>query len=252
MELAQAIATTPEEKRSFRDKFIVQYIPYVKRIVNRMSVHLPSNAVEIDDLTNAGIIGLIQAVDKFDPTMGNKFLTYAVFRIKGAVLSELRSKDFLSRSNRKKIRELENTYMQLEQKLGREVDDSELAKAMGIALDELYDIKKISCISFLSFDEIGYRVKKDKTRLLESLTNRNNNDAFTMTRLKEIGAELSLAIEDLPEKQQYVLSLYYIDGLTMKELGKVLNLTESRVSQLHSNAISYLRQVLRKKRLLDD
>jgi len=252
MELAYAIATTPEEKRSFRDKFIIQYIPYVKRIVSRMAIHLPSNAVEIDDLTNAGVIGLIQAVDKFDPTMGNKFLTYAVFRIKGAILSELRSKDFLSRSNRRKLRELENTCIQLEQKFGRDVDDHEVAEAMEITLDEFYDIKKISGISFLSFDEIGYRVKKDKTRLLESLINRNNNDAFTMTRFKEIGNEVALAIKDLPEKQQYIISLYYIEGLTMKELGKVLGLTESRVSQLHSNAISCLRQVLRKKKLLDD
>ena len=107
---------------SYRDELITEYLPYVKRIVHRIAVHLPST-IDIDDLMNVGVIGLIQAVDRYDPSRDNKFMTYAVFRIKGAVLSELRSRDFLSRSNRRKIRDLENACMKLEQKLGREVDE---------------------------------------------------------------------------------------------------------------------------------
>ena len=119
------VKNTVKNDASYRDQLITEYLPYVKRIVHRIAVHLPST-IDIDDLMNVGVIGLIQAVDRYDPSRDNKFMTYAVFRIKGAVLSELRSRDFLSRSNRRKIRDLENACLKLEQKLGREVGDDVL------------------------------------------------------------------------------------------------------------------------------
>ena len=140
---------------SYRDQLITEYLPYVKRIVHRIAVHLPST-IDIDDLMNVGVIGLIQAVDRYDPSRDNKFMTYAVFRIKGAVLSELRSRDFLSRSNRRKIRDLENTCLKLQQKLGREVDDDEVAEELGVDIEQLRRTKQMSSISFISFEAVSY------------------------------------------------------------------------------------------------
>lgn len=235
---------------SYRDRLITEYLPYVKRIVHRIAVHLPPN-VDIEDLINVGVIGLIQAVDRYDPGRDNKFMTYAVFRIKGAVLSELRSRDFLSRSNRRKIRELENTYLQLEQKLGRDVDDSEVANELGVELEEVYRTKQLSSISFVSLEELGFSSKDEKEKLMNYLVN-NDEDALTQAKLKELKTVLARCIEQLPEKEKLVISLYYLEELTMKETGKVLGVTESRVSQIHSQAIIHLRAKLRKEKLLDN
>ena len=233
-----------------REQLIVEYLPYVKRIVNRIAVHLPPT-VETEDLLNVGVIGLIQAVDRYDPTRDNKFTTYAAFRIKGAVLSELRSRDFLSRSNRRKIRELEKVYVKLEQKLGRDVEDEEVAEEMGISLDQYYRIKQMSSISFISFEELGCSTSHDKQRLISNLVKNDENDIFTITGLKELRVGIAEAIDELPEKEKKVMALYYMEELTMKETGAVLGITESRVSQLHSQAIIHLRTKLRKKKLLD-
>jgi len=234
---------------TYRDQLISEYLPYVKRIVHRIAVHLPST-IDIDDLMNVGVIGLIQAVDRYDPKRDNKFMTYAVFRIKGAVLSELRSRDFLSRSNRRKIRDLENTFIKLEQKFGREVDDVEVAQELGVSVEQLYRTKQMSNISFISFEELGCSSRDEKEKLMSYLVD-NDDDALTLTRLKEIKEALARSIEQLPEKERLVISLYYMEELTMKETGKVLNVTESRVSQIHSQAVKRLRSKLRKEKLID-
>ena len=235
---------------SYRDQLITEYLPYVKRIVQRIASHLPST-VDVEDLMNVGVIGLIQAVDRYDPNRDNKFMTYAIFRIKGAVLSELRSRDFLSRSNRRKIRELENTYLKLEQKYGRDVDDYEVAEELGIDIEQIQKTRQLSSISFISFEELGYSSKDEKEKLMGHLIN-SDEDALTMARIKELKSGLANAIEQLPEKEKLVISLYYLEELTMKESGKVLNITESRVSQIHSQAIRHLRAKLRKEKLLDE
>jgi RNA polymerase sigma factor for flagellar operon FliA len=235
---------------AYRDQLISEYLPYVKRIVQRLAVHLPST-VDIDDLMNVGVIGLIQAVDRYDPRRDNKFMTYAIFRIKGAVLSELRARDFLSRSNRRKIRELESAYQRLEQKLGREVEDKEIAQELGVELEQVYRTKQMSSISFISLEELGVSSKDEKERLMSFLAN-NDDDALNLTKLKELKEALGGAIKQLPEKERLVVSLYYLDELTMKETGKVLGITESRVSQIHSQAILHLRSKLRKQKLLED
>jgi RNA polymerase sigma factor for flagellar operon FliA len=235
---------------SYRDQLITEYLPYVKRIVHRIAVHLPST-IDIDDLMNVGVIGLIQAVDRFDPSRDNKFMTYAVFRIKGAVLSELRSRDYLSRSNRRKIRDLETACLKLEQKLGREVDDQEVAQELGVDVEQVYRTKQMSSISFISFEELGFSSRDEKEKLLSYLVD-NDDDALTLTRLKEIKGAVARAIEQLPEKEKMVISLYYLEELTMKETGKVLDITESRVSQIHSQAILRLRAKLKREKLIGD
>jgi RNA polymerase sigma factor for flagellar operon FliA len=251
MQLAERRSRNPVKKKpAYREQLVNEYLPYVKRIVQRIATHLPAS-VDVEDLMNVGVIGLIQAVDRYDPRRDNKFMTYAIFRIKGAVLSELRSRDFLSRSSRRKLRELEHASQRLEQRLGRDPDDAELAVELGVELEELYRAKQMSSISFVSFEELGVSSKDEKEKLMNYLMN-HEDDALSQTRLKELKSGLARAIEQLPEKERLVISLYYLDELTMKETGEVLNITESRVSQIHSQAIVRLRNKLRKERLLDE
>ena len=251
MKAARNQPSPPKNKvAADRDQLMAKYLPHVKRIVNRMAIHLPAT-VDIEDLYNVGVIGLIQAIDRFDPGRNNKFITYATHRIRGAVLSELRSRDFLSRSNRRKIREMDSTYAMLEQKLGRDVEAHELAEAMQIDLEELDKIKGLSSISFISFEEMGYAESNDKGRLIKYLAD-DGVDALSLTNLNELKAAMAKAIEQLPEKEKLVLSLYYFDELNMKETGKVLNVTESRVSQIHSQAVIHLRNKLRRERVIEN
>ncbi len=251
MQLAAARPRPPAKKRpATSEKLIHEYLPYVKRIVQRIANHLPAS-VDMEDLMNVGVMGLIQAVDRFDPKRDNKFMTYAIFRIKGAVLSELRSRDFLSRSSRRKLRELEHTCQRMEQRLGRDVEDDEVAEELGIDLDELHRTKQMSSISFISFEELGLSSRDEKEKMVNFLIH-NEEDALAQTRLRELKTALARAIEQLPEKERLVMSLYYLEELNMKEAGEVLHITESRVSQIHSQAIMRLRKKLRKEQLLDD
>jgi len=232
-----------------RNQLITQYLPEVKRIVHKIAIYLPPS-VDIDDLLNVGVIGLIQAMERYDPARDNKFMTYATFRIRGAVLSELRSRDHISRSNRKKVREMEKTYLKLEQKLGRDVEDVEVAEKLGITIDQFYRIKQISNISFISLEEMGFFSNREKETLVSYFIKSDEEDILSLTGIKELKAAVARAIEKLPEKERMVISLYYMDELTMKETGRVLGITESRVSQLHSQAVIHIREKLRKIKLL--
>lgn len=247
-----------EQKKNFnksdslsRQQTIMKYLPQVKRIVQRIAVHLPQS-VEIDDLLNVGVIGLIQAIERYDPARDNKFMTFAAFRIRGAVLSELRSRDYISRTNRKKVRELEKSYLKLEQKKGGDVEDHEIIKEMGINIEQFHKIKQMSNVAIISLEEMGYSSDKKKDSLSEMFMNNQDDDALNMTGIKEVKSAIARTIEELPEKEKMVISLYYMDELTMKETGKVLGITESRVSQLHSKAITRLRAKLRRKKLLSE
>jgi RNA polymerase sigma factor for flagellar operon FliA len=250
----QLAATRPrplaKKRPATSEKLIHEYLPYVKRIVQRIANHLPAS-VDVEDLMNVGVMGLIQAVDRFDPKRDNKFMTYAIVRIKGAVLSERRSRDFLSRSSRRKLRELEATCQKMEQRLGRDVEDVEVAEELGIDIEDLHHTRQMSSISFISFEELGFSSRDEKEKMMNFLIH-NEEDALSQTRLRELKFALARAIEQLPEKERLVMSLYYLDELNMKEAGEVLNITESRVSQIHSQAIMRLRKKLRKEQLLED
>jgi len=228
-----------------RNQSILKYLPFVKNVVHRIAVHLPPT-VEVDDLINAGVIGLMNAMENYDHRRDNKFSTYAVFRIKGAVLSELRARDFLSRSTRSKIRELMTANEVLEQRLGREPTDQEISDEMKLDLDEFYKIRAMSNLSFVSFEEMGFSANEEKTSLMSFLIDGSAEDPSKLTGLKELKACIADAIEELPEKEKLVISLYYWDELTMKEIGAALEITESRVSQIHSQAIIHLRKKLGK------
>ena len=232
--------------RAERDQLIIRYAPWVKFIAMRMAAKLPSH-IQAEDLISAGIIGLIDALDKFNPAREVQFKTYAQIRIQGAMKDELRALDWASRSMRQKVKRLEHAYAILEQELGRPPSSEEVASSLGIEMDEfegmLDDLKGTSLVSL---EELGQGpASEDKTNLLEALLTREDQDPLELLNLHDLKKALSLAIAELPEKERLVLSLYYFEELTMKEVGKVLNLTESRISQLHTQTVLRLRSKLK-------
>jgi len=237
---------SPGDNHQERDALILKHLPQVKRIVQRIAAHLPSN-VDRDDLINAGIIGLIQSAERFDPTRENAFMTYAQVRIRGAVLSELRARDYLSRPTRKRLRELEDTYCRLEQENNGDVSEASVAEAMGLTIEEVFDIRSRACLSFIRLEDLGTLNQKERASAFRDIADIRAVDAYEKAQFKDTFHALSQEIEKLPEKERMVVSLYYVDELTMKEIGKILDITESRVSQIHAAVILRLRRQLRLK-----
>lgn len=228
-----------------RDKFIRQYMPLVKYVAGKVSVGMPGS-VDFDDLVGYGQFGLLDAINKFDPEKNVKFKTYAVTRIRGAIFDELRTLDWVPRSVRQKSREIEDTIVQLESKLGRTASDSEVAGAMGISEDEYHQtILKVSGTSVLSLNDVWYSGEESEHvsigDCIESPTSLNPD---VIVEREEIRRVIIEAINELPEKEKMVLVLYYHEDMTFKEIGQVLEVSESRVSQLHTKANLRLRAKL--------
>lgn len=227
-----------------RDQLIMDYAPLIKFVAQRIASRLPPN-IEIDDLISSGVIGLMDAIEKYDPSRDNKFKTYAEFRIRGAILDELRSQDWVPRSVRDKSKKIDRAYSELEQRYGRSVTDEELSNAMGLEINDFYDmLSKVKSTSLVSIDDVG-AAGSDRKSLLECIENVNSKNPFVQLKSKSVRDLLVKTIEDLPDKQRLVLSLYYYEDLNLKEIGRVLDVTESRVSQLHTQAVSRLKSKLK-------
>jgi RNA polymerase sigma factor for flagellar operon FliA len=227
-----------------KDKLILEYAPLIKFIAQKIAVRLPSN-IELDDLISSGVIGLMDAIEKYDPSRDNKFKTYAEFRIRGAILDELRAQDWVPRSVRDKSKMLDRATLELESSLGRSASEEEVAGKLGISMDEYFDLlNQVRPISVLSIDDAATFSNVDKKSILNILEGCKLNNPLTQLNLKSVKEVVAKAIEDLPERQRLVLSLYYYEDLNLKEIGKILRVTESRVSQLHAQAISRLRAKL--------
>jgi len=229
------------------DKLIIEYSPLIKYIAHRIAMRLPPH-IELDDLISSGVIGLIDAIEKYNPDKDTQFKTYAEIRIRGAILDELRSQDWVPRSVRQKASTLSNAYADLEQKLGRPADDHEVAAAMDISIEEFHELlRQAAGQAILSIEDLG-GVSKDgeKRDLMEVIAGTKETDPETLARLEEIRSIIAQAIDMLPEKERLVVSLYYYEELTMKEIGEVLGITESRISQIHTKCVFRLRAKLRK------
>jgi RNA polymerase sigma factor for flagellar operon FliA len=227
-----------------KDKLVVEYSPLIKFIAQKIAVRLPSN-IELDDLISSGVIGLMDAIDKYDPTRDNKFKTYAEFRIRGAILDELRAQDWVPRSIRDKSKLLDRTMVNLEAELGRIPTDEEVANALQVTIEEFHELlNQVRPVSLLSIDESQTFSNVDKKSILNILEGCKLNNPFNQLNIKSVKDIVTQAIEELPERQRLVLSLYYYEDLNLKEIGKVLRVTESRVSQLHAQAVSRLRNKL--------
>jgi RNA polymerase sigma factor for flagellar operon FliA len=238
---------TTVQSNTERDELILEHLPQIKYIAQRISTKLPSH-VELNDLVSAGVLGLLDAIDKFDVNRGVKFKTYAELRIKGAILDSLRNLDWAPRSLRKKSKDLEKVYRELEQRLGRPATDKEACDEMGITLDEFYElVDQIKGLNLGSFQELSSQDDdKNSEPLVKYVPDSPQMDPFFVFHKSEIQGILSTAIDTLPKKERLVVSLYYFDELTMKEIGKVLSVNESRVSQLHTKAMLRLRTKLKK------
>lgn len=229
--------------QSAREHLILHYSPLVKYVAGRVSANLPQT-VENADLISYGIFGLIDALEKFDTDRGIKFETYAIARIKGAIIDELRALDWVPRSVRARARDIERAYIALESRLKRSPSDAEVADELSISMRELQDaFTKLAYTSVASFEELWAPGgdKDDRTSLMTMIRDDSAEDPVAMFETEEIKTILGTAIERLPERERMVIALYYYEGLTLKEIGEVLGVTESRVSQLHTKAVLRLR-----------
>lgn len=246
-------AAPPEEHAiepfdlSDREALIRTYVPLVKFVAHRISARLPSH-VELDDLIHSGILGLMDAMEKFEPSRGIKFKTYAELRVKGAILDGLRDLDWVPRSLRRKKKDIENAYRLLEQQMGRAATDEEVAAHLGMPLEELHknldDLKGVTLGSFVEGGEDG-----DGEGLIGYIADPDADDPQETFQTRELKAILKDAVDLLPKKERFVVQLYYFDELTMKEIGTLLNITESRVSQLHTKSMLRLRGKLIERRI---
>jgi RNA polymerase sigma factor for flagellar operon FliA len=226
-----------------RDQLILAYSPLVKYVAGRMSSGLPAH-IEEGDLVSYGLLGLIGALERFDLSRNIKFETYAVSRIKGAIIDELRALDWVPRSVRSWARKVERAVTQLENELARAPSDDETAAKLGIGVEEYQDVlSQISCASIVALDEFWDSTGPghDKVNLIDTIEDTDAPDPSRAYRIQAIRQTLATAIERLPERERIVIGLYYYEGLTLKEIGEVLGVTESRISQLHTKAVLRLR-----------
>ncbi|MEY2423612.1 MAG: polymerase sigma factor FliA [Acidimicrobiaceae bacterium] len=231
--------------REIRDALILHYSPLVKYVAGRVAVGLPQN-VEQADLVSYGIFGLIDAIEKFDLDRGYKFETYAIARIKGAILDELRSIDWVPRSVRAKARSLEKAYAKLEGQLHRTPSDEELAAELGLSDDQFQStLSQISFIGLVALDEmLSVGGDRGESLSLGDTVADSNDGPVAAYEVEEMRQILADAINRMPEREKIVLTLYYYEGLTLAEIGQVLGVTESRVCQIHTKAVLQLRSRL--------
>lgn len=224
-----------------REQLILHYSPLVKYVAGRVGAGMPAN-VEHADLVSYGIFGLMDAIEKFDPSRGFKFETYAVTRIRGAIIDELRSIDWVPRSVRAKARRIEKAIRRLEQRLNRTPTDEELADEMGVPLEELEEmLTSVSMTSMAALDDVLDVGDGESITLVDTLEEENLTSPEGNIDDQEMRRQLREAIGRLSEREQKVLALYYFENLTLAQIGDILGVTESRICQIHTKAVMSLR-----------
>ena len=238
------------KQERLRERLILHYSPLVKYVAGRVGVGLPPN-IEQADLVSYGIFGLMDAIEKFDLERAIKFETYAISRIKGAIIDELRAIDWIPRSVRYKAREVEKAYAALEGKLHRTPTEAEVAAELEISLDDLHTIfTQVSFVNVVALDELlsSGGERGDKLSLVDTLQDTKAEDPVGVFETEETKFLLAREIGTLPEREKIVVTLYYYEGLTLAEIGQVLGVTESRISQMHTKAVLQLRGKLADQR----
>ena len=229
-----------------RDKLIQEYGPKIKYMAYRLSYRLQPD-IDIDDLISSGIIGLMDAMDKYDPAKETLFKTYAEFRIRGVMLDELRAMDWVPRSVKEKAGLLYRTIAQLEKRFGRSPTAEEICGELKMSMSEYQEfLTQAHASAIISIEDLGVNLDNDRD-VLEYIGEPEKRDPLTLLLSKDTKNVLTKAIENLPEKERKVVSLYYYNELTMKEIGKILEVTESRVSQLHTQAMFRLKGKLQER-----
>lgn len=227
-----------------KEDLIKSYLPLVKKVVHRLSGRLPKD-VDIREMLNSGIIGLVDALEKYDPKHETNFSTYAQFRIRGAILDSFRSQDWLPRSLRFKSHRIETAYQRIEQKLGRPATDEEVAEELKITVDELQKLLgEVGSIVMLSFEELGFGHGEERFHAEEWIGGKSTDPLNKLLSGEKVGL-IARALDRLPEKERLVISLYFYEELNLKEIGEILGVTESRASQIRSRALIRLKNYLR-------
>ncbi len=223
-----------------RDQLIIEYSQVVKYIALRVSAGLPDE-VEVEDLISVGIIGLIKAVENFNPAVGVKFETFAGFRIKGAMLDELRQRDWIPRSARQKIKEISSAYQQLESELGRTPYDKEVADFLGMTEEEFNIANSETAPVVFSLENEIFSSEGDGISFEETIKDERAEDPLVAMEKTELKSVIKESINELKDKEKLIVALYHFEELNLKEIGKVLNISEGRVSQIHSKALAKLK-----------
>jgi RNA polymerase sigma factor for flagellar operon FliA len=232
-------------KTEYRDELIVQYLYLVKWVVGRVGSGLPPH-VKLDDLYSSGVTGLVRAVEKYDASRNRKFESYAVLLIKGAIIDEMRELDWIPRSIHQKANQIASTQQKLQQELGRDPTDEELSSRMGINADELGELlTRVRPAILVSLNGEVSNADEESTQLCERIADVRAETSFEIAERNEYAQLLADAIDTLPDQERRVLTLYYYEELMLKEIGKIMGVSESRVSQIHSKALIKLRTRLR-------
>ena len=222
-----------------RNAMVVEYMPMIQCVAKKISAHLPSH-IEFDDLVSNGVIGLMDAIEKYDPSRNNKFKTYAEFRVRGSILDALRSQDWIPRSIRDKAKKIDKVTRDLEQRFSRSPKEREIAEALHVSMEEYHSlVTQTRRVSMISIDENAFLNQTNKESILKILEGADTS--FSKLNRKSIKILITKAIQELPERQRIVLSLYYYEEFNLRKIGQILKVTESRVSQLHAQAIERLR-----------
>jgi len=246
---SNALRTRAYQQGGEREQIILRHLPQIKYIAQRVAVGLPPH-VELEDLISAGVIGLLDALEKFDESKGVQFKTYAEVRIHGAILDSLREQDWAPRSLRRKVKEVAKAYGKVEQQLGRAASDEEIAQELGLEIGKfhvLLDQLKGLNIGHFQFAGQDNRGLDTDDVVLQSIPSREEITPFQFCMRQELRSILAELIELLPERERLVITLYHYEELTMREVGEILGVNESRICQLHTRAILRLRGRLQKR-----
>ncbi len=244
---------TKSHNSDIREHFVKKYAPLVKYVAGKVAIGMPNNT-DFDDLVSDGVLGLLDAIEKFDPARKIKFKTYAVTRIKGAIFDGLRERDWIPRSIRQKAKEVENLILELETKYGRPASDEELAASMNLQIEDFNKLMlNISGTAVISLNDIWHvGSDDDEVSMIETIESPVSLNPDVLVEKHEVKNVISKVIQGLPEKEKEVIILYYYEDLTLKEIGEVLDVTESRVSQLHTKAIIRIKAKLKQIKFISN
>lgn len=240
---AKAEAAVRTGERPLREEDVTLFLPLVRQVVQQIQAALPAS-IEHDEVMSWGVDGLLDAFRKYDPSKATHFQTYARIRIRGAILDQLRSLDWVSRTTRQKANHLTRSAQQLEHHLGRQASQDELASSMGVSLGRLHELMtEVGDLAMISLEDVAFGRNNERLGFEDYIAS-HTGDPMTALLSRERAGAVAEAIQQLPEKERMVMPLYYHSELTMKEVGARLGITESRVSQLHTQAITRLRSIL--------
>ena len=234
-----------KSKKALRDKLIVQYIYLTRYVIGRIKMNLPATFT-VEDITSYGVEGLIDAIEKYTPDKGARFETYALMRIRGAIIDKIRSQDWIPRSTRKKIKEIKLVAENLKQQLGRAATTTEIANAMNMEKEKvealLADEMQVGSI----YDKKG--TSDESVEIIDTIQDENSKNPLEQLVDKDVKHELQIALKRLPERERMIMVLYYHENMTLKEIGEAISVSESRVCQLHAQAIMKLKNILSSNR----